>query len=375
MAKKCDRCGGVDATYQVCDNCKNSKYVDNSVLTYISTYINRSSMIQMKLAILGYFSENAIQEAKKTLFDAVEKLGICPKNVNRQNTATRSAKEAEIEDIMGVFTKLDTADSSQVPIFCTSDVSTLPPTRPEEGGSIMSVLEVVSKMQRELQQLRDTVVRIQGNVDDHENRLGSTAAAQSKLMRNISAESHTAHKARSGSPYRRPVDEVMLTDALQKVSESSYAGAAASGLARHPLMDNEGFIQIGGPNGDKRVLKGFNGQKKERPKQKGTAGTAGSVDNLKAGPQKIHVQLTNVHPDTDEEAITTYIRDKDNTIAPTDLQDTSSEGWTTKRFLVTFPATAEDKVLSSDFWPSKIYYKKWFAPRPKWKQDNTNQTK
>ena len=83
----------------------------------------------------------------------------------------------------------------------------------------------------------------------------------------------------------------------------------------------------------------------------------------------MYVQLTNVHPDTDIAAIRDYIKDKDATLDPIEVKDTSSVGWQTKRFLVTFASVAEEKVLSSEFWPGKIYYKKWFAPRSRQSND------
>ena len=42
------------------------------------------------------------------------------------------------------------------------------------------------------------------------------------------------------------------------------------------------------------------------------------------------------------------------------IQDASTEGWETKRFILTFKAEDKEKVFKGDFWPQRIYFKQWF---------------
>ena len=100
-------------------------------------------------------------------------------------------------------------------------------------------------------------------------------------------------------------------------------------------------------------------------KQKSTQGTAENTGQFVAGPEYIKVQLTNVHPSMTADMIRSYIEEKDDTVVINDIQDTSSEGWETKRFLITFEKTSSEKVMQPSFWPPKIYYRQWFTARPK----------
>jgi hypothetical protein len=123
-------------------------------------------------------------------------------------------------------------------------------------------------------------------------------------------------------------------------------------------------------NGGKRPQKGSNPASDQKTtgnksrQQRSEAGTAKS-GTFKVGPQSFQMQLTNVHPDMDADAITEYIRERDPTIKPANIVDKSSVGWDAKRYLLTFDAVYYDKVMCPDFWPSKIYYKQWYAPRDK----------
>ena len=77
------------------------------------------------------------------------------------------------------------------------------------------------------------------------------------------------------------------------------------------------------------------------------------------------MQLTNVHPDMDAESVTEYIKERDPSVTLTNIEDKSSEGWETKRYILTFDAQVFDKVMCPDFWPNKIYYKQWYPHKEK----------
>ena len=46
-----------------------------------------------------------------------------------------------------------------------------------------------------------------------------------------------------------------------------------------------------------------------------------------------------------------------------DIKDTSTDGWDTKRFILTFDTEYFEKVMQTEFWPDRIYFKQWFKPR------------
>ena len=83
-----------------------------------------------------------------------------------------------------------------------------------------------------------------------------------------------------------------------------------------------------------------------------------------AGPESLHVQLTNVHRSVDIDTIRDYVKNQDKDIEIKEIKDTSTEGWETRRYLVTFNMDDQEKVLKGEFWPEKIYFKRWYVNRP-----------
>ena len=72
---------------------------------------------------------------------------------DRQNSATRTAKEAAVEDILHIFKVMDKfkeTELQQKPMFCIDGVSKLPPAAPEAVGSKMTLFEHLAKQQQEL---------------------------------------------------------------------------------------------------------------------------------------------------------------------------------------------------------------------------------
>ena len=86
---------------------------------------------------------------------------------------------------------------------------------------------------------------------------------------------------------------------------------------------------------------------------------------IRVQPNNFMIQLTNVSPTINADDIARYIENKELDIKANDVKDHSTEGWSTKRFLLTFDHCHLDKVLSDDFWSQKIYYRRWFTPKAK----------
>ena len=156
----------------------------------------------------------------------------------------------------------------------------------------------------------------------------------------------------------------------QPAGGTSQNGPAASTSheptqnAENSRSDNSSEFQTVGRNGGKRPNKAT-GSGKPRPKQ----GKADTHNTLQAGPTKIFVQITNVRQHVTENDLSAYISEKtDGNYSEISIKDTSSEGWSTKRFVIEFDAEHMNEVLGEDFWPGKIYFKRWFPER---KRDKT----
>jgi phage anti-repressor protein len=91
------------------------------------------------------------------------------------------------------------------------------------------------------------------------------------------------------------------------------------------------------------------------------SGAAEKTDALCSGPEKFHVQLTNVSPKITEDRIKDYILEQNAEVEPVEIKETTTEGWETKRFLITFDMASFDTIMDDKFWPKGIYYKQWFV--------------
>lgn len=80
----------------------------------------------------------------------------------------RSAKEANVDDLLSVLQTLDQLEEG--PRFCVEDITRLPPSSPETRGSVMAFMDAIAKMQLEIQCL-------QNDVATHALMLGEHASA------------------------------------------------------------------------------------------------------------------------------------------------------------------------------------------------------
>ena len=358
---KCNKCKAEGADYTICGSCNkscdiNSVIIDN-VLAYISTYIQRSSLIQLKLAVLGFFSESDISNAKQALYEKIPDLELEVSNILRHNSSSRTAKEAELDDVINIFQKIDQSSEINIPRILVEDITKLPPAAPEAGGCIMTLMESMAKMQRDLQQVQDSLGTIRTDVISHDEVIKD-------LQLNRKSPTSYANVTSASLPVlgnNRPA-------AIHVYSTSEPSTSQASSAAVNTKMVEDAIHQVrsgapGAAGTQKHEVKAATNKPRLQPR--GTAGTAKDIMSLKAGPQVFHVQLTNVHPDVSAEDLKSYISEKDTSINIVELKDMSSEGWETKRFVVTLQSSAYDSVMCPDFWPSKIYYKQWFKARPK----------
>ena len=353
----------------ICQSCQKTNIV-NGLLSYVSTYYDKASRQQLKLAVISFYGEADVNEAKTKLFDGTSDLELDIENVRRMSSQNRSAKEAEVDDILDVFAKLDTCPVK--PHFYVEDVTTLPPASPEAGSSLMSVMELLAKQQREMQQLQKSLIDIskdvQRNTSDISNvsaRLQPRQAYQDSYASAVGSM-HAYPAAGAGARPKTKInnantplqeypplrlteksDEVKLAESWKDITIPS---TEFTKVTRKPKRDSKLKVKCG------------------------TAAADGT--GLTAGPDNFQVQITNVNPNISVDDIKGYIAKRSSDIAVKDIEDTSSEGWMTKRYLLTFERECYTQVMSDDFWPERIYYKQWFKPRmPKRDQPGDFSTK
>ena len=342
--KKCTTCKTKDAEYFACFGCIDKHIVIDGLLCYVSTYLSRSSAIQLKLAVLGFYGEEAIKEARGKLYTAVD--GIVEyDDTARQNSVTRSAKEVELDDILEVFKRIDQLQEHDLK-FYVGDITKLPPAAPEAGGTVMSLLESMAKMQNTLIQLEQSVCSIRTDVnaqaEDIQQVKGDLKGIppRSSYASTLAKDPKRSSKAAPAGP---GIDAAIVSKAIDDVIKNDQQDS-----------EDDGFIKVGSKKSKKNMM--------DR-RQRSAAGTAVTTGRVMAGPESFQVQLTNVHPSIVVDDIQGFITDKDSSIKALDIRDMSSDGWETKRFVVSFDSEITDTVMKNDFWPARIYYKRWYPPR------------
>ena len=121
-------------------------FIVDELLTYVNTYINGCTAMTMKMALLGFYSEEMIHNSKMKVMKLAAETGVDIREVKetRQNTAGRTAREKEVDDILNIMKQIDESEDANVIEFYAKDVKLMPPASPESGSSNMCLLEVVN---------------------------------------------------------------------------------------------------------------------------------------------------------------------------------------------------------------------------------------
>ncbi|ELU12720.1 hypothetical protein CAPTEDRAFT_213513 [Capitella teleta] len=126
------------------------------VLAYVSTYSNCASCTSIKIAALALFSEEEIKAAKDLLCTKAhvhaKDVSITYEMANRQNTGTRSAKEATRDDIVAIIEKIDKVEHSLM--FAVDDVTRVLSLNPESGTSML-LMEEMAATKKEMHKMYD----------------------------------------------------------------------------------------------------------------------------------------------------------------------------------------------------------------------------
>jgi len=84
------------------------KLIQNELLSYVQFYRDSSNADALRRTIHGFYSSEVISETKRCLLSEFQpKLSNCPYIVERRNSTSRLASEAEVEDIVGIFDAAD----------------------------------------------------------------------------------------------------------------------------------------------------------------------------------------------------------------------------------------------------------------------------
>ena len=237
----------------------------------------------------------------------------------------------------------------------------------------MAALEAIAMQQRQIKQLQENMSSMRIDIEDVKTKT-NTNESSIKAISGRHPGQHNQTRNNKQQPNRRSAETPQnQTDKIEPKQggdrATSDAQQDAAGTPNTPEQNTyAGAVQVQLDSSDgfskqaKRPNKGTNRVNNSATKKSGKGETSHS-DILKGGPETFQVQITNVNSALDAEKIREYITSKD--VDVTKVEDTSSNDWDTKRFLLTFDYSVYDKVMESEFWPKRIFFRRWFPARVK----------
>ena len=347
----------------------------------------------------------------------------------RRDSPNRPASDVMMDDIMDMFKALDSVDQSAVvkPRFVSDDAARIP-GGPEESGNMMSMYQDISAHQRQLQKLQETLSNVikdvaQNSVEiNHIKKCQATHGKvtgapkvsqrasnganqqqdqqqdeQQRQQRGLQQDQQRDEQGNQqrdehqrqqrGQQQDQQRDEQRNQQRGQQQMEVATVNTdldmntvppcegdhtqrkyAAALMKRQPTITGDDDFQTVGPNNNRRPNRGRNKAISGAADKKRSTKVAGTADNsslLLAGPETFQVQITNVSPTLTTTDITNYVEGKVDGVKPSNVEDISSDGWSTKRFLLTFEYKHHELILSQDFWPKRIFFKRWFTNKEK----------
>ena len=156
----------IGAEAQKCDD-ECPKIILDPVLSYVHAGLNAGSSDATAKAALAYFPRVAIDIAKDVLYKECFPNETKPKRVSSES---RTASEADLGDIISMLKKLDTYEFPPVFAVPSTQLASLPKSRPEELLSI-SVGERMCCLEEKFERLKDLTDGLILSKLDHSFRL------------------------------------------------------------------------------------------------------------------------------------------------------------------------------------------------------------
>ena len=344
---------------------------------YISSYRSRAAQLSVKTAVLNHYMADDIFTARQMIEDSVKM--IVPDHTlvgkRRTDSVNRSASDAMMDDILEFFKAYDRCDEDDVPKFVCSDAARLPPAAPEAAGNLMVALEALATQQRQIKQLQESMSSMRIDIEDVKVRTNDSEGSIKALTENVAErltplrgyKQNHARKSEAITPNKDKKDNMQPAEKSSKepqqitedpVPSTSKGDGTYSAALQAQVENDDGFSR---PR--KRPNKGTTKGNSNQPARMLRKGGTSDSDILKGGPDTFQMQITNVNATLDETKIKDYINSKGTEV--TKVEDTSSGDWDTKRFLLTFEFSKYDQVMATEFWPKRIFFRRWFPARVK----------
>lgn len=320
--------------------------ISDPVLAYAAFGLQSSTTDHVKQVILDFFRTDELITARDILWESVADKDSLPKYTKRQYINTPKGALLTIGDLLDAINVLKIGDC--MPRF-TVDFDKLhrvPLSKPCETSSI-SLCDRLSRLEARLEASENLIARNSCKIEE----MAETRPAIVVARRESAATND--RRTPQGTPERSLWDDTTLQQQLQQQQQQPQ---------------KESWSSVAAMKGSESEFE----DKTKKRKRTRLEGAAEKSSCLTAGPQKFEMQITNVNPSINEESLKKYITDKDKAISPVCIKDMTSEGWETKRFVLTFCNQDLEKVMNEDFWPPGIFFRQWFKPRQPRRDNSQN---
>ena len=224
----------------------------NELLTYAIYYRDKSTVADLHKVIVGFYLPSEITDAKKELLNAyAPELADCQYKTARRHSTTRSAHDAEVEDILCMLELIDNGNGLHRNRFTAVSLDRLPRYGPNEIN-ICAVVDRQLNADKDLAEMKDkfnvfstnmtSVPTISSDlISDHlkpvtdmiQIQLDQFMLTCNKLNETLKAQANTPSMSNSGQTKSSLIDRsmnVVLTGVAESRNATIWRDVAAQAL-------------------------------------------------------------------------------------------------------------------------------------------------
>ena len=299
--------------------------VVNEMLCYLSNFIGKSDNASLSSVLDGFYTDREVTDAKQCLWSAVSSDIIGPFEM-RKNNQSRSAKTANILDILAAMRQVTTQQS---PTFVARDLSRIPAFTFQKTVEL-SVLNRLEAVERKL--------------DGFQPRMNS----QSQTVNETDSSPPTDDSLNQGTTMRSTISTEKQRSTYADITKCSHKNvmqkqnilekkSARNEIKNVKVIDDEGFQM--NKHDRKRLMKS---------KVVGTKmSNKYSINGAKATKEK-YIFVYNVRKDTDDSDMKQFLLDEINMNS---FERVSHVNAKNKSYKICIDETDLDKVFDPNFWP------------------------
>ena len=226
--------------------------VNDHVLSFISAHVHQRSKDEIKKVIVSHFTKEEILKAKSALWDSLKDTGVLDKYIQRVDTSSRGAEDANTDDTINAIIKASNSDDPPTFVMNATEILRLPKYSPGEllEPSILQRLAIVEAQIEQLHTSQLTVenkVRCMSHHDEVIKRpLLPTPAAETtsdSSQTNVpSATNDTKVSQKASSTAIQSVTHTRCDKVPERVDQAPKASNSITSLRSHRHDDNDDFV-------------------------------------------------------------------------------------------------------------------------------------